>query len=156
MSLAAPVHVPPTQSEILFDPSQQGITDLTLHNSLISSIQRELGQKKRFLLRITANWVIAYEQLKLLHADCLDRPTPPKILASYVNSSLITLRGLGHHLVDLLKANEEIDIDGLGLTFFDLEACVAELDYLDFAENSDMTPAMKEELDQRFTPCASR
>lgn len=143
----------PTQSEIYFDPSL-GITDLTLHNNLISTIQRELGQKKRYLLKITANWITAYEQLKFLHADCLEKEAPPKFQVNYVNGSLITLRGLGHHLVALLKSNEDVDIDALGLTFGDLEACVSELDYLDFAENSDMTTAMKEEISNLFITSA--
>ena len=119
-------------------------------DKLISQVQAELSQRKRYLLRTTFKWLIAYDFLKTIESDLLEKNIPLTTELTFFHGTLTNLKGSGIILLAQLKEKPDVKIDDLGLKLEDLKACVQELDYIESTLSSDMKPMMKEQIVRRI------
>jgi hypothetical protein len=128
------------QPELLLN--EQASPDMRFAARLIAQMQREFSQKRRHMLRIVGQWLTAFDYVKMLEEEHLAASAPLQPQTEFLSGTVALVKGLGILLLAHLQSADVDRLDGFGLTYADLAACVQELEDIDRALHSDLTPAM--------------
>lgn len=115
------------QSELEF--RELRATDWLFVKRLLQDVQEEFARKERFLVLITARWMVALELFRFCEELTILQGAASETDEEYHKGILAILRGLGVLLLNDLKKHEEISLDQLRVTFADIDALVQELIY---------------------------
>lgn len=152
----ARMHTAPLQSELTL--TQEDLSrdpDYYFANKLISRVQRELAEKRRYLIGIASRWLTAYDYACDLHSRWLSLDDPSERETRYFLGVASMIEGLGRMLVQRI-ADSEADIEGgLGVKVADISACVEHLSDIHRAATLERSPVVAAEIDRLFG-CAGR
>ena len=137
------------QSELILD-EEKSTPDMRFASRLIGQVQRELAQQNRHLLRVVTKWITAYDYVKMLEEDFLNKSDQLQSHKDFFKGTLSVVKGLGHVLLAHLQSSDADKLETVGITYRDMVACVAELEDMDRYLNSDMTTGMVREMNERL------
>ncbi len=147
-----PVTHPPLQPELLLN--EQASPDMRFAARQMAQIQRDLAQRSRHVLRTAGRWLDLFDYVKMLEEDLLLGTAGIQEHRQFFQGTVSVARGLGTLLLARLQNDDAEQLSALGASYRDLAACVDELADLERSLDSDLTPAMVAEMNQRLFNCA--
>lgn len=127
-------------------------SDWLYMKKLLTDLQRELAEGKRYFLRIVANWVQAYDMLRAFEdVVMVESGDPSQSERKFFIGNLAVLKGYGIHILNILEAHNLEIPKALGVAVSDLLAMVEELGAMEKAYGvSSPAPAKKNLLEDMF------
>ena len=137
------------QTELAF-PESLSAPDTRFAARQMAAIQRELAQRSRHVLRTVGRWLDLYEYAKMLEEDHWGAADRVREHREFFHGTVSMVHGLGLLLLARLQNDDAEQLEAMGTSYPGLVACVEEMADLSRALDSDLTPAMVEEMNNRL------
>jgi hypothetical protein len=142
------ITAPTLQPEFLL--GEQSTPDMRHAARQMALIQRELSLRNRHVLRTVGRWLDLYEYTKMLEEDHWAAGDRVSEHRQFFMGTISVVKGLGTLLIARLQNDDARQLESLGVSFRYLNACVEELSDLERALNSDLTPEMIAEMNEKL------
>lgn len=140
-------HVPAEPEFIFAEPAT---SEMRFMARQMATVNRELAQHNRKVMRTVGRWLDLYEWIKFLESEDLMATDPLRIQQQAFHAALRIVHGLGCLLLMKLQNDDAEQLKSLGCPYPDLVACVEELASLERMLTGDMTPGMVAEMNEKL------
>lgn len=142
--------VPHVPAEPEFAFTEPATPEMRFMSRQMATVNRELAQHNRKVMRTVGRWLDLYEWIKFLEVEDLMANDPLRVQQQAFHAALRIVHGLGSLLLTKLQNDDAEQLKALGCTYADLVACVDELACLERVLTGDMTPEMVTEMNDRL------
>ncbi len=130
--------------------TDQASPDMRFAARQMATVNRELSQRNRHVLRTAGRWLDLFDYVKMLEEDHLLTADSTTGQRQFFIGTVAVVRGLGTLLLGKLQNDDAEQLNALGVSYRDLLACVEELADLERALQCDLSPEMIAEMNHRL------